>query len=81
MAVEVGANDDNIKRQLVEEEKANNTFGILIFILVCFGLSAFLLYDRRNGYRYVNCLRHQIGEIMIRIRTYNKKKSQKQMKI
>ena len=71
-----------ITRQLIEASgDNNNNSSIWIGIVMVVGLVVFALYDRRNGYRCVNFIRHQIGELVIRIKNYRKNKAQKQYKI
>jgi hypothetical protein len=48
---------------------------LLLFLLVLLGL---IMYDKRNGYRWITLLRHWIGECFNRMRSLRKRPKQQQ---
>lgn len=62
-----------------EEDEADWT--LLVGIMLC-AVIGFIYFDRSQGYRYINYIRHQLGERLRKARVERKKKAQqKQQRI
>lgn len=54
---------------------------LLLLVLLLLLLLGLVLYDKRRGFPWLTAVRHRIGDIIYRLRTYRKQKNDKQLRI
>jgi hypothetical protein len=60
---------------------SDNSPLLIATALVLLALTAFICYDKRQGFRWVNAARHAVGELIRRGKQYRKKNGDKSLRI
>jgi LPXTG-motif cell wall-anchored protein len=74
LAVNIFAAEPNLlsNRQLNEDATAQSNTILILIALILLSILAFIFYDKRNGFRFINAVRHNLGESIRRIRLQRK---------
>jgi uncharacterized membrane protein len=83
LTVKLYAADQNLLsyRQLNEDATTHFNPIVILIAFILLSVLAFIFYDRRNGFRFINAVRHRVGESIRRIRLYRKNRLSKQQRI
>lgn len=54
---------------------------LLLLVLLLLLLLGLVLYDKRRGFPWLTAVRHRIGDLIYRLRTYRRQKNDKQLRI